>query len=252
MITWCLKHAFRRWSNNILFQAWLRVYIFIRTGSLWMALGYGRHGFEVVEVEDFLTPSECEHLVQLASEKDFHESTVSTEHGVYVLDRTMRRSRQCWLKMRDREGSGESTDPLVSKISEKIQRYIPLPRTHQEDLQIVHYSENEFYRRHFDTPYQDEVIKLFNRHCGPRVATFLIYLNDDFDGGETDFILANRTITPQKGKAIFFYNIDINLSLVPESLHVGRRVKRGTKWIATTWIRVWPFMPTARILLADL
>jgi prolyl 4-hydroxylase len=79
----------------------------------------------------------------------------------------------------------------------------------------------------------------------------LIYLNDDFEGGETDFILANRTIIPKKGKAILFYNVDINLTLIPESVHVGRKVRNGTKWIANKWIRVFPFRPHNDLFIAQ-
>jgi len=116
-----------------------------------------------------------------------------------------------------------------------------MPLEHQEDLQIVKYTKDDFYKHHYDTPYKDLPISKFNRLCGPRLATFLIYLNDDFEGGETEFIIINRTIKPKKGKALLFYNIDINLTLIPESMHRGKIIKKGEKWIANKWIRVWPF-----------
>jgi hypothetical protein len=40
--------------------------------------------------------------------------------------------------------------------------------------------------------------------------TFLLYLNDDFKGGETAFPKLNKTITPKKGT---FYLISLSLSL---------------------------------------
>jgi hypothetical protein len=79
-----------------------------------------------------------------------------------------------------------------------------------------------------------------NKGCGHRLYTFLIYLNDDFEGGGTDFPRMNLCIKPKKGKAILFQNIDERFDLIPESLHAGCPVTSGTKWVANKWIRVWP------------
>lgn len=226
--------AYRAWRHNYVVKMCMHAYLLLRTGSLWLALGYGRTDYEVLEFEDFLTAEECDHIIRIARERgDMVQSTVSNEKGLNVVDKNIRQSYQCWLS--------DDHDEIVRRLSERVNEIVPLPISHQEDLQVVRYTKNEFYRRHFDTPYQEAVVHRFNRYCGPRVATFLIYLNDDFEGGETDFLLINKTVVPKRGKAILFYNIDINLSLIPESIHVGRRVRSGTKWIANKWIRVFPF-----------
>ncbi len=240
-----LLHAecFRRWGDSFMFQCWIRWLILVRTNSLSLALGYGRSDYEVREFEDFLTAEECDQLIEEAKNRGLEQSTISNEKGIHILDMKLRKSKQCWLTHEDHK--------IAEQISQKICSYISLPKTHQEDLQVVRYTEQEYYRRHFDTPYQQRVIDQFNRFCGPRVATFLIYLNDDFEGGETEFLLARKIVKPKKGKAILFYNVDINLSLIPESIHVGKEVTRGVKWVANKWVRVFPFRPSSEIHITE-
>jgi len=220
---------YKKWYGIIL----LRIYVLFRTSSFKMAYNLGRQDYEVLEIEDFLSEKECNQLIELSKNKELIQSSISNDKGERVIDNSIRQSVQCWLSNND--------NSLVDIISKRIQEYIPLPLEHQEDLQIVKYNTNDFYKKHYDTPYHESAMSIFNKFCGPRVATFLIYLNDNFKGGETEFIMINKTIKPKKGKAILFYNIDINLNLIPESIHVGKKINDGEKWIANKWIRVWPF-----------
>jgi hypothetical protein len=52
---------------------------------------------------------------------------------------------------------------------------------------------------------------------------FMIYLNDDFEGGETTF--PEFLIRPEQGMALIF-NHDV--------YHSGREVTRGTKYVLRT------------------
>jgi len=78
------------------------------------------------------------------------------------------------------------------------------------------YNPGEKSHLHIDTPFDDKV-----------KYTLLIYLNDNFSGGETNFYTEDfkliRTVKPEKGKGLLF---DINL------FHQGETVTRGNKyWI---------------------
>ncbi|HVV64565.1 MAG TPA: 2OG-Fe(II) oxygenase [Rhizomicrobium sp.] len=82
-------------------------------------------------------------------------------------------------------------------------------------------------------------------HCrddraGQRVATFLVYLNDDFDAAETSFLRLDWRYRGQKGDAILFWNVD--QAGVPDSatLHAGLAPTRGEKWLLSQWIRLPP------------
>ena len=46
------------------------------------------------------------------------------------------------------------------------------------------------------------------RRFGQRIATFLIFLNEDFEGGETDFPKAGISHRRRKGDALFWANVD--------------------------------------------
>lgn len=69
--------------------------------------------------------------------------------------------------------------------------------------------------------------------------TFLIYLNDDFEGGETTFFLPNKKsssngltsykVRPMKGSVLVFPQGN-EASL----LHEGTATTKGTKWVVRT------------------
>jgi prolyl 4-hydroxylase len=65
-----------------------------------------------------------------------------------------------------------------------------------------------------------------------------MYLNDDFDGGETFFPKINKKVVPELGKAVLFYSVNNNGVLLQKSLHGGLPVQSGEKWIANKWIHL--------------
>ena len=76
---------------------------------------------------------------------------------------------------------------------------------------------------HYDW-HQDYVIDAYS---GVRELTFIWYLNDDFDEGETEFCTGEK-ITPKTGRLLIF---PANWMYV----HRGCRVKHNNKYIATGW-----------------
>ena len=57
------------------------------------------------------------------------------------------------------------------------------------------------------------------------LLTLLVYLDDDFDGGETDFPEQGETVAPRAGDALWFQHA---------LLHAGKPVTRGTKHVLRT------------------
>lgn len=51
--------------------------------------------------------------------------------------------------------------------------------------------------------------------------TFMVYLNDDFTGGETVFFRPSFTVRPRTGRALLFFH---------PLLHEGAEVRTGTKY----------------------
>jgi len=71
--------------------------------------------------------------------------------------------------------------------------------------------------------------KLDNGEALHRAVLWTLYLNDEFDAGETEFLYQQRKIRPRMG----------SLLIAPTGFthtHRGNRPERGNKYIATSWI----------------
>lgn len=72
---------------------------------------------------------------------------------------------------------------------------------------------------------------------GERVITFLTYLNDDYDGGETDFPLLSVRYKGKRGDGLFFCNASPSGGADDRSLHAGLPPIRGEKWLVSQFVR---------------
>ena len=68
---------------------------------------------------------------------------------------------------------------------------------------------------------------------GMREFVIITYLNDDFDGGETEFLYQSLRVKPAKGKTVIF-------PAAYTHMHRGNPPLGGTKYIATTWANRLP------------
>lgn len=97
-----------------------------------------------------------------------------------------------------------------------------------EPLQVLRYLPGQEYRPHFDALGQAE---------NQRVLTFLVYLNDGYEGGGTRFMKSGFVVNGRRGDALLFRNADDSGRPDPASQHSGEPVKAGEKFIASRWIR---------------
>lgn len=130
----------------------------------------------------------------------------------------------------------------IKYIDYKIQNLLGIPIMNYEDLQVVNYKPGQLYKPHYDACKVDDSYcnsSLLNHNNTNRYATFLIYLNDDFTGGETEFPNKNIEVKPKKGKAVLFFNLDDDLNDVRfNSFHGGKPPNTGEKWLCNKWIRL--------------
>jgi hypothetical protein len=102
----------------------------------------------------------------------------------------------------------------------------------------AHYDVGEQIGDHFDfvdpkvPNYADEIAKR-----GERVVTFLVYLNDDFGGGETDFPALGMHHKGASGEGLFFVNALASGGPDTRMRHAGRPPSSGEKWIVSQFIR---------------
>tara|TARA_B100000902_G_scaffold398017_1_gene463474 strand:+ start:200 stop:925 length:726 start_codon:yes stop_codon:yes gene_type:complete len=181
----------------------------------------------IIEIEDFLKEKEINFI--LNSCKKFKKSKIlDSENNNY------RTSETCLLP-----NSIYNKYPIIINIKKRIGRFLNINWLNIEHLQIVKYDKGQEYKHHFDCfiPNTERYYKE-NLHGGQRIYTCLIYLNNDFTGGETYFVNTNIKITPKKGKAIFWRNTNSQDNF-PNMLscHCGKPVKTGTKYACNFFIR---------------
>ncbi|PNH11495.1 Prolyl 4-hydroxylase subunit alpha-1 [Tetrabaena socialis] len=199
---------------------------------------------------NFLTMAERAHIVRLAAPK-LRRSTVVGEGGEGVID-NIRTSYGMFIR--------RLADPIIERIEKRIALWTHLPIQHQEDIQVLRYAQGQTYGAHYDSGDQ-------SNEPGPkwRLATFLMYLSDVEEGGETAFpmgsVWADPTIPdrvgkvsdcakghvaakPKAGDAVLFYSFYPNNTMDPAAMHTGCPIIKGVKWAAPVWMHDIPFRPT--------
>ena len=99
-----------------------------------------------------------------------------------------------------------------------------------EPLHVLRYRPGQQYRPHHDAHAFGPVEKR-------RIATALLYLNDDYEGGETWFPELKIKVRGGTGDLLIFHNLDADKLPDPRMTHAGLPIKSGEKWLATRWIR---------------
>lgn len=173
----------------------------------------------VTKFERLFTAAECDYLRE-AAEAKYQPSTVYNAQRQLVRD-----------PMRGSDGATFHwliEDPAVHALNRRLAAASGSAAEHGEALQILRYRPGQQYKPHFDFVRAAE---------NQRRLTALVYLNHDYEGGETGFVKAGLKVKGRKGDAIVFANALANRSVDPMSEHAGLPVKRGTKYLASRWIR---------------
>jgi hypothetical protein len=173
---------------------------------------------EPTVVKNIITKEERNHIIDQARSK-LQPSEISTEKEV---DSSVRKSETAWLDL---------DDPVISRVVDRCLKFTDRPKENCENLQVVKYTPGGYYKPHFDS-INDE---------NPRLYTFLIALNDDYEGGETEFPNLKRKYKMKECDGLFFHNLDNYELSCSKSLHGGKPVESGEKWICNLWIRKYPY-----------
>jgi hypothetical protein len=129
-------------------------------------------------------------------------------------------------------------DLIFNFLRARISAATGLPVVAMEAPTILHYLPGQQFQPHHD--YLDPAgsgyaMEIAER--GQRSLTFLLCLNDDYEGGETDFPLLGKRFKGRKGNALFFWNVEPDGSIDRRTLHAGLPPTRGEKWMLSQWIR---------------
>jgi prolyl 4-hydroxylase len=130
------------------------------------------------------------------------------------------------------------SDLMTEAICTRVCALAGLPTAHAEALQVLHYKPGEYFAPHLDCWNPEfaghaETLRLY----GQRAYTVLVYLNDDFEEGETEFLWLKQRYKGGKGDALMFRNVAADGLPDPRTMHAGRPPAAGEKWLLSVWIR---------------
>lgn len=142
------------------------------------------------------------------------------------------RSNTAW------EMSVADLDLVALAVRERIAAATGLSPRALEATQVLHYGPGQRFEPHFDVldPAQPGHAAEIDRH-GQRIVTFLLYLNEGYEGGATNFPRAGVSFRGRRGDGLMFANVDLAGAPEPLALHEGAPPTRGEKWLLSQWIR---------------
>lgn len=167
---------------------------------------------DIFTIKGFFSDAMCSEYIKKCEDIGFDGPTVNTFAGP-IVNKDMRSNKRVIVD--DWESSGF--------LFECIREFLPgKPRAINERFRYYRYEPGQLFDWHFDHP--------FERGRESSRLTLMVYLNDDFTGGTTDFIFGSgviredeiMTVKPEKGMALVFtHNV----------LHRGAEVLTGKKYV---------------------
>ena len=180
---------------------------------------------DIMVFRGLFTPDECDFLVAVAeptftASKIFIDETRAEAHPL----RTSNDAPIHWI----------IEDPAIHALNRRIAAASGTRYEQAEPLLILRYRPGQEYRKHLDwLPGVDN----------QRFKTALVYLNEDYEGGETEFVQLRFKFRGRKGDAIVFRNTLDDGRADPLTEHAGLPVISGTKYLASRWIRERRYTP---------
>jgi prolyl 4-hydroxylase len=165
-------------------------------------------------VPEVFFEDECAAMIAQFEAIGFEEALVTTPRGM-VMNKGVRNNDRIILD-----------DPARAEaLWERVRSHVPASirewRAYglNERFRVYRYKPGQRFKPHFDghfarDPDRDE-----------SALTLIVYLNDDFVGGETAFLDYEVTVKPTAGTGLFFFH---------PVLHEGREVESGVKYALRT------------------
>lgn len=174
-------------------------------------------GGQAFVVRDFMSPRECEAHIELCEDLGFEEAPINTGAAAMVVKDYRNNSR---VMVDDPE--------LAADLYPRLRTYLPARLGDREvsglnpRFRYYRYDVAEYFAPHQDGPYQRSADE-------ESALTLMVYLNDGFEGGSTDFYHADHSlrlsVQPEQGMALVFLH---------PLLHAGTPVKSGRKYVLRT------------------
>jgi predicted 2-oxoglutarate/Fe(II)-dependent dioxygenase YbiX len=137
-------------------------------------------------------------------------------------------------------------DCVLQVVRERVAAITGMPTVAFEPPQIFHYALGQEIKPHFDAlRLGDQGYGHGGSYKGDRIATFLLYLNDDYEGGELEFPKVGLKHRGKAGDGVFFAHVDEQGVPDRKSLHAALPITRNEKFILSQWIHDRPFAASA-------
>jgi predicted 2-oxoglutarate/Fe(II)-dependent dioxygenase YbiX len=175
----------------------------------------------VATIAGFLSAAECDDYIRLGEATGFEEAPITTSRGMMMMKDVRNNDR---VMIDDPARALALYQRLSDDLAPRFQRTWTRV-AFNERLRLYRYDIGQQFDWHRDG--------YFQRPNGERsFFTFMVYLNDDFDGGATSFSddgfgFPGRMlrITPAKGMGLLFHH---------PILHRGDPVTTGRKYVLRT------------------
>jgi prolyl 4-hydroxylase len=181
---------------------------------------------EVVRFPGLLTAGECRYLIDKAMPGLTPSVVVDPASGRMIPHpvRTSENAAFSWV----------DENPVIHAINRRIAAASSTEASWGEPLQVLRYRPGQQYK-----PHHDAIAGTDNQ----RIVTVLLYLNEGYGGGETEFLHTGLRVAGRTGDGLLFRNADATGAPDPTALHAGRPVTAGEKLLATRWIHQRRFGP---------
>ena len=181
------------------------------------------------EFKSFINIAICRHIIDVAKDNMKRAKVCGEKQGFISKNRN---NSHCWIPL--------TQDKIFKDLSSRIAIFLKKEISTAENFQIIHYSQGEEYKPHFDAWLVDgsDKSRRVLKKGGQRIYTALCYLNNVEEGGITFFPEVPLKIQPEKGKLIIFKNTigDTHIRDT-RSLHGSLPVLKGEKWAFNLWFR---------------
>lgn len=165
----------------------------------------------IFTVPEFFSPEECVDFIASSEKAGYEAASLATIDGPKLEPQIRNNSRFIFDDFE-----------LALKLWQRSRHHIPLML---KGKQAVGFNERfRFYRYDAGQQFAGHVDAPFRRSTGEvSQLTFMIYLNDNFVGGETKF--DDLSIKPKVGMALIFQH---------ELFHEGSTITKGRKYVLRT------------------
>ncbi|APE29098.1 prolyl hydroxylase family protein [Aurantiacibacter gangjinensis] len=179
---------------------------------------------ELWAMGDFMTAAECQKMIEL-------------------IDATAKPSRVSGLDYSDGyrtsySGDVDPTDPFVKKIGRRVDDLLGVDPKFGESIQGQRYMPGQEFQPHHDWFHPDTSYwETEMGRGGQRSFTTMAFLNEVEAGGTTDFTDIGLSLEPKPGVLLIWNNATPEGLTNSRTMHAGRPVQAGAKYIFTKWYR---------------